>query len=149
MALFQLLFIFFLLVPVLEIYLLLRIGGLIGILPTVILVVGTALLGAVMLRSQGLSTMRRLQASLVQGEIPAMEIIEGPMLLVGGALLLTPGFVTDALGFLCLIPYTRRRFAVYLLQHHVVESGLGTRPSRSKHDNGKSTTIEGEYRKED
>ncbi|MCK5189203.1 MAG: FxsA family protein, partial [Methylococcales bacterium] len=86
----QIIFLFFLVVPFVEIYLLLQIGGLVGVMPTVLLVVFTAVLGAWLLRRQGFATFQRFQASLAQGEIPAYEMIEGPILLVGGALLLTP-----------------------------------------------------------
>ena len=149
MSIFQILFIFFLSVPILEIYLLLKIGGIIGILPTVVLVVGTAILGAWMLRSQGFSTMQRLQNALSKGEIPAMEMIEGPILLVGGALLLTPGFVTDALGFFCLIPQTRKCFVSYLLEKHLITAGMSAEKHQNSTGNTKGTTIEGEYKKED
>lgn len=144
MRVFQWLFLFFLMVPILEIYLLLKVGGLIGVLPTVVLVVGTAVLGAWMLRVQGLATWQRLQRSLTKGEIPALEMIEGPILLVGGALLLTPGFFTDAIGFFCLIPYTRRRIAAYLLNRINIKRNSQPAGERRPRD-----TIEGEYKRED
>ncbi len=149
MSIFQILFIFFLSIPILEIYLLLKIGGIIGIFPTVVLVVGTAVLGASMLRSQGFSTMQRLQNALSKGEIPAMEMIEGPLLLVGGALLLTPGFVTDALGFFCLIPQTRKWFVSYLLEKHLITAGMNVGMQRNKNDSTSGNTIDGDYTKED
>ncbi len=105
---FRILFLVFLVVPLVEIYLLIKVGGLIGALPTVFLVVFTAVLGAFLLRMQGLSTLARVQAALARGELPAMEILEGAVLLVAGALLLTPGFFTDTLGFLALVPSIRR-----------------------------------------
>lgn len=149
MNLFRILFLFFLTVPIFEIYLLLKIGGVIGVIPTVILVVGTATLGAALLRSQGLSTLRRLQETLSRNEIPAREIVEGPLLLVGGALLLTPGFITDAMGFYLLIPATRKRVVNYLLQHQfkvrTFTTGPGSRDANSKH----GTTIEGDFKRED
>jgi UPF0716 protein FxsA len=149
MHLFRILVLFFLTVPILEIYLLLRIGGIIGVLPTVILVVATAVLGAAMLRSQSLSTFRRLQDALSRQEIPAQEIVEGPLLLVGGALLLTPGFITDAMGFYLLIPGTRKRFVRYLLDNHFRITGIhGQAGDRDSHSGG-GTTIEGDYTRED
>jgi len=149
MSVFRILFIFFLCVPILEIYLLLKIGGIVGVFPTVALVVGTAMLGAIMLRRQGFSTMQRLQASLARGEVPAKEMIEGPLLLVGGALLLTPGFFTDALGFFCLIPSSRKWFVDYLLQNQLLRAGMtaGLSANKSSYKNG--DTINGEYKKED
>lgn len=147
MKIVQIIFLFFLIVPFVEIYLLLQIGGWVGILPTVLLVVFTAVLGAWLLRRQGFSTWQRFQANLAQGNIPAYEMIEGPILLVGGALLLTPGFFTDALGFACLIPQARRKFAQYIIENHLikVQSGFPFQASNTKPDN----VIEGEFKKED
>ncbi|MFA5983820.1 MAG: FxsA family protein [Methylococcaceae bacterium] len=142
MKVFQILFLLCLLIPFAEIYLLLQIGAVIGVFPTIILVVFTAVLGAWQLRQQGFETFRRLQASLARGELPAYEMIEGPILLVGGAFLLTPGFVTDCIGFMCLIPSLRRKFASYLLEKHLVKMA---------NRNGQQATqvIEGEYHKEE
>ncbi|MCQ8127957.1 FxsA family protein [Methylomonas rivi] len=143
----RILFLFFLVVPFVEIYLLLQVGGLIGAFPTIFLVVFTAALGAWLLRRQGFATWQRFQNNLAQGAIPAYEMIEGPILLVGGALLLTPGFFTDALGFACLIPALRRKFAQYVIENHLLVTGAGgifTQPGRPAAD-----VIEGEYRKED
>lgn len=100
---FYILFLLFLGIPLLEIYLLIEVGAKIGALPTVFLVVFTAVLGVFLLRIQGFSTLTRLRGTLAQGGIPAVEMLEGAVLLVTGALLLTPGFFTDALGFLCLV----------------------------------------------
>lgn len=143
----QLLFLFFLVVPFVEIYLLLQVGGVIGAFPTVLLVVFTAALGAWLLRRQGFATWQRFQTNLAQGTIPAYEMIEGPILLVGGALLLTPGFFTDALGFACLIPSLRRRIAQYIIEHHLLMTtyGNGINPAQSR----RQDIIEGEFTKED
>jgi UPF0716 protein FxsA len=84
----------FLIVPLAEIYLLIKAGGAIGALNTVALVVFTAVVGAWLLRLQGLATLRRVQLSLEQGELPETALIEGVMLLLAGALLLTPGFIS-------------------------------------------------------
>jgi UPF0716 protein FxsA len=107
----QILFLAVLIIPFVEIYVLLQVGGIIGAFPTIFLVVFTAALGAWLLRQQGFATWQRFQANLAQGVVPAYEMIEGPILLVGGALLLTPGFFTDLVGFACLIPALRRRIA--------------------------------------
>jgi len=98
----------FIIVPLVEIYLLIEIGTVIGALMTVALCVLTAVVGGVLLRYQGLQTMFRAQANLSRGQVPAIEMFEGVALAIGGALLLTPGLVTDVLGFLCLIPWSRR-----------------------------------------
>lgn len=98
----------FLIIPIVEIYLLIQVGSLIGALSTIGLVVLTAVLGAAMLRGQGLQTYLRFHQSLSEGRYPATEMLEGVALLIGGALLLTPGFFTDLIGFVCLVPFTRR-----------------------------------------
>lgn len=143
----RIVFLFFLVVPFVEIYLLLQLGGIVGVLPTVLLVVFTAVLGAWLLRQQGFATWQRLQANLAQGAMPAYEMIEGPILLVGGALLLTPGFFTDAIGFACLIPFTRRRMAQYIIENQVIsaQSGSPFQQAQPKNEN----IIEGEFKKED
>ncbi len=147
MKIVQIVFLFFLIVPFVEIYLLLQLGGIVGVLPTILLVVFTAVLGAWLLRRQGFATLQRFQASLAKGEIPAYEMIEGPMLLVGGALLLTPGFFTDAMGFACLIPQARRRLARYVIENHLINAQTGAPFQGAKPKQG--NVIEGEFEKED
>ncbi len=144
---FKILFILFLLIPALEIYLLIEVGGLIGAFPTIAAVFGTAVLGAYLLRMQGLSTLRRVQETLHRGEIPAVEMFEGAILLIAGVLLLTPGFFTDTLGFLALVPGLRRRFVIWLLRHvDIIQPISGARPP---HEQPRSPrTIEGEFRRE-
>lgn len=144
MKVFQILFLLVLIVPFAEIYLLLEVGGIIGALPTIFLVVLTAIIGAWLLRQQGFATFRRFQESLARGEIPAYEMIEGPIILVGGALLLTPGFITDILGFICLIPALRQKLAQYIIEHHLLQmSGV------SSVYQTKEKVLEGEFRRED
>lgn len=134
-------------VPLIEIYLLIKVGGVIGALPTVALVVFTAVLGSWMMRVQGLSTLNRVRAMLMNGEVPAIEAMEGVVLLVGGALLLTPGFFTDALGFLAMVPPVRRRFIVWMLKRGVIKVAGRRRGAYSSPHRGPSV-IEGEYRRE-
>jgi UPF0716 protein FxsA len=143
----QILFAFFLIVPFIEITVLMQVGSIIGVFPTIFMVVFTAVLGAWMLRRQGFATWQRFQSNLQQGQIPAYEMIEGPILLVGGALLLTPGFFTDILGFACLIPSLRRKIAQYVIEHHLLAAQSGEIfKQRSSFSNG---AIEGEFKKED
>ncbi len=145
-GMFKILFILFLAIPVLEIYLLIKVGGLIGAMPTVLAVIGTAVLGAYLLRLQGISTLRRVQETLQRGELPAVEMFEGVILLIAGALLLTPGFFTDTLGFLALVPGLRRRFVVWLLEHGNIIVQMPGRPADEAPRGPR--TIEGEYRRE-
>ncbi|WP_411727239.1 FxsA family protein [Methyloglobulus sp.] len=142
---FQSIFLVVLLVPFIEIYLLLKVGGLIGAFPTIFLVVFTAVLGTWLLRQQGFATFQRLRANLEQGTIPAYEMIEGPIILVGGVLLLTPGFITDILGFACLIPQLRRKIAQYIIENYLVQAGGHFQPGKSSDKD----VLEGECRKED
>lgn len=96
-------------VPLVELALLLWIGGRIGVLPTVALILATGVAGASLARLQGLATWRRFQRALAEGRLPGAELLEGLLILVAGALLLTPGVLTDAVGFLLLVPPARRR----------------------------------------
>ena len=112
-----LLLLLFILIPIIEITLLINVGQAIGAWYTVGLVMLSAFIGVNMLRQQGLSTLMRARSRMDSGEIPAQEMVEGLILAVGGALLITPGFVTDFFGFCCLIPFIRRGF-VKRFQHH-------------------------------
>ena len=112
---FPILMVLFLVIPIIEIYLLIQVGGYIGVLPTIALVVLTAVIGASLLKSQGSQTYMRFNQSLNEGRVPANEILEGVALLIGGALLLTPGFFTDLIGFFCLLPFTRRPVVTFIV----------------------------------
>jgi len=106
----------FIAMPIIEIGVLIRVGGWLGLVPTLIIVVLTAVLGTWMLRQQSAATLMQAQQRLGAGELPAQQIFEGVLLLIGGVLLLTPGFVTDAFGFACLIPWSRRWMATQISQ---------------------------------
>lgn len=102
------LFATFLAVPLIEIALFIAVGSRIGIVPTLLLCVVSAVLGAVIVRHQGLQTIARLQERLKLGEMPTLELAEGAAILAAGILLITPGFFTDAIGFTLLFPPARR-----------------------------------------
>ncbi len=110
----------FFVVPFIEIWLLVKVGSVIGALPTIILVVATSILGAYLLRQQGLATMRRFQNTLQNGQLPAKELLEGVILLVGAVLLMTPGFFTDMFGLICLLPFTRQLVMALLAKRTTV-----------------------------
>ena len=95
-------------VPLVELYLLIRIGRVIGVVPTIAIVVVTGALGAALARHQGLGVLRRLQEDLVAGRPPTGALVDGLLILVAGAMLLTPGLITDAVGFLLLVPAGRK-----------------------------------------
>jgi UPF0716 protein FxsA len=166
------LFLIFVGLPIIEMWLLLKIGAVIGPLPTIAMVVTTAVIGAALLKQQGLDTLTRAQQRMSSGQVPATEILEGLMLAVGGALLLTPGFVTDAIGFVCLIAPLRKILVAALIKRGVMQvqanqfSGgpspfgtahqeFGTRPNVPAQDaptedrSVDSVIIEGEYKKEE
>ena len=144
MRVLHLLLLLFIAVPLVEIYLLLQVGGVIGAVPTIGLVVLTAAAGAVLVRAQGFSTILEVRRSLDAGEVPAVAIFEGIFLLLAGALLLTPGFVTDAIGFGCLVPPLRRALILRFIEMRVV----GTHPA-ARSAPGRGHVFEGEFKRED
>ncbi|MFQ5632163.1 MAG: FxsA family protein [bacterium] len=127
---FRILLLLFIFVPLLEIYLLIQVGGVIGAVPTIVLILLTAVIGVVLLRQQGFTTLARVQDKLDRGRIPAVDLTAGLLLLLAGALLLTPGFATDSLGFLLLLPRLRTYVAEHLLQEvlrqHAARADAGT-----------------------
>ena len=97
----------FIFVPVMELYILIEAGRIVGIGPTIALIMLTGIAGAWLARSQGVAILRRIQDETARGQMPAATLIDGALVLVGGLLLLTPGFFTDLLGFSFLVPSTR------------------------------------------
>ncbi len=104
----------FILTPLVELAILVYLGTIIGALYTIIIVVVTGIVGAILARNQGLATLSRIRSSLEQGIIPSNELFAGALILVGGLLLLTPGIITDIIGFTVLIPQTRRIIGKYV-----------------------------------
>ena len=109
------LFILFITVPVIEVFILLDAAEYIGLWPTVLLVIATGAAGSYLTKSQGLDLLRKIQISTNQGELPAQELIDGLFIMAGGLLLLTPGFGTDLVGFICLTPWSRAPLKRYLM----------------------------------
>lgn len=152
---FQTLLITLITIPILEIYLLFQVGGIIGAGWTILIVIGTAVLGASLLRQQGLATWGRLNQSMAQGQLPPTFLVEGILLLLSGAFLLTPGFFTDGVGFLFLMPPVRKAIAGYLLKKGMFMAassmqGGAYRQTRSSQRQDESrppqnNVIEGEY----
>ena len=145
------LFPIFVVVTLAEIYVLVSVGQAIGGLSTVLLVVITAFIGTSLLRQQGWSTMAKAQQSMAEGRTPAMEMLEGVVILVSGILLLTPGFLTDGLGLLGLMPWSRHYFINHFLEKNaerVFKSRISVFINRSETTDSKSKkdeTIEGEF----
>ena len=114
---FRLLFVLFIIIPIIEIFVLMQVGAVLGVWPTIGMVIFTAWLGAKYVRQQGISTLNSVQTKMAQGQMPSDEIVTALMLLVAGVLLVTPGFVTDFLGLSLLIPAVRHTIASSVMSH--------------------------------
>ncbi|WP_102106626.1 FxsA family protein [Oceaniglobus roseus] len=144
------LFLLFVAVPLIEIALFIQVGGLIGLWPTLLVVVVTALIGTTMVRAQGAETMNRLRTSFRSGRDPSQPLADGAMILAAGVLLLTPGFFTDALGFALLIPAVRRAAFDFLKSRVKVQSfaagpGFGDPRSGPAEPQRGGDVIDGEF----
>ena len=126
--------------PLIEIYVLIEVGSALGAVATIGLLMFMAVAGTVLLRMQGLQTMARVQSALARGELPASTMIEGLILAVAGVLLVVPGFATDILAFICLLPPARRALASLLARHML---------ARHAEQTPRPHTLEGVYRIED
>jgi UPF0716 protein FxsA len=136
-----LLVLIFLIVPLLELYVIWQVGNAIGIIPTLLILVADSLLGAYLLRSQGRAVWRRFQRAFEERRMPHQEIVDGVLVIFGGAFLITPGFLTDVFGLLLLLPPTRaifRRAVMRRLRLRAVEGAAGAararRPARPAPD---------------
>ncbi len=139
------LFIAFLAVPLIEIGLFIQIGGLIGLWPTLLIVVLTAIAGTALVRSQGLLAIDRLKRSMSELSDPSRPLADGAMILFAGALLLTPGFFTDACGFALLVPAVRARvFRMLKDKVKVASFEMGPQPPRGPQA-PRDTVIDGEF----
>ena len=104
----------FTIVPLVELYLLIRLGTYIGAAETVAIVIGTGVVGGLLARSQGLAVVHRIRTELSQSRVPAESLFDGLLILISGAMLITPGLLTDGLGLFFLIPWTRQAFKSWL-----------------------------------
>lgn len=138
------LFLLFLTVPLIEIALFVQIGGAIGLLATLAIVVVTAILGTILVRSQGMAVLSQLQSSMADLKDPTEPLAHGAMILFSGALLLTPGFFTDAVGFALMVPGIRRGvFQFFRKRIKVQNFSYGTAPSSD------SSVIDAEFEEVD
>ncbi len=127
----------FIAVPILELYVIIEVGGLIGVLPTLALLLAMSLLGAALLRHQGRGAWRRFNGAIAERRFPGREVADGVMITIGGALLLTPGFITDAVGLLLLLPPTRaiaRRLLRAYAGRRLVVVGVGSARAAGRGD---------------
>lgn len=130
------LFLLFIVVPAVEIALFIEVGGWLGVWPTIVLTFATAAAGTVMLRVQGLSTLRRAEAQLARDEPPVAELIDGLCLLLAGLCLLIPGFATDAIGLLLFVPPLRHAIGRWL---------WGWLRARRGRGDPRATVIDGDF----
>jgi len=139
-------FLLFLAVPVFELWLLIQVGGVIGAWPTIALVLLTAMIGVALLKREGFKLLTSGSRKLDAGELPAQEVFEGFVFGVSGALLLAPGFATDFLGFLGLIPWTRRWLVARLLAKAEFRAFVvGQRGHFGQHNQNGHEVFDGEY----
>ena len=129
--------------PLIEIYFMIEVGSEIGALSTIGLTLLTAVIGTWLVRLQGFGVLARVRELMERGEVPALELMDGALILIAGLFLLLPGFLTDALGFLLLIPPVRR----WLIHHYVrIVPAHSTRPEEKR---GEPRLIEGRFRRDD
>jgi UPF0716 protein FxsA len=126
----------FIVVPIIEIVLLIQVGQMIGWLATILIVILTAFIGTSLLRYQGFGVMARASETLSAGKMPMEPVIEGMCLLVAGAFLLTPGLLTDTVGFLLLVPVLRIGLAKWILQRILASGAINVSVFRSSTDDG-------------
>lgn len=146
---FLLLFVVF---PLIELAVLIKVGSAIGVLPTLLLIVGTALLGGFLLRTAGIANAWKAREKLSRGEAPEQEMMEGMLIALGGGLLILPGFVSDIVGALCLLPFTRKA-AVQWLRKRSEEQALRQRAffddMAARSGQTHPHVLEGEFKRQD
>lgn len=117
-------FLLFIAVPLAELALLIKVGEIIGVIPTILLVIATAVIGVSLLKRQGLAALTKARTTVEAGEFPVESVVDGACLLVAGAFLLTPGLLTDTAGFLLLVPGLRRKIALWLFDKFKSAEGI-------------------------
>jgi len=125
--------------PITEIYFLIEVGSVIGAIPTILITILTAVTGISLIRIQGISTVQKMQTSMQNGQVPAVELLEGVMLMLAAVSLLMPGFLSDSLGFILLIPPLRHFLAQLYISRQKKASSFYSGQTNSK------TYIDGEY----
>lgn len=133
----------FIIIPLAEVYAFINVGEEIGVLKTLLLCVATAIIGGTLVKMQGIETLMKAQKNFSAGTLPVNELFDGLCLVIAGALLLTPGFVTDTVGFALLVPPLRAVLRGFLAKHNKFNMGASStsRPSPSNPDD----IIEGDY----
>ncbi|MCK5819689.1 MAG: FxsA family protein [Psychromonas sp.] len=147
------LFLFIAFVSLSEIYVLVKIGSFIGAVPTIVLVILSAIIGSAVVRYQGLQLFSDIQSRLAKGEMPGQQLIEGMMLIITGILLIVPGFITDVCGLLLLQPHLRRKFSQALFSkiilHNMFRDPRHNGFYNSNANKNDKDIIEGEFERKD
>ena len=144
-----LLFLIFIVLPIAELYVIFKVGDSIGWAPTLAILVADSLLGAWLLRSQGRSVWQRFQTTMQEGRIPHREVLDGVLVIFGGAFLITPGFITDIFGIVLLLPPTRSLFRRWLVRRggrilgFTIATGARGRGPTANGANGQDWDVEG------
>lgn len=147
----------FLLFPIIELAVLIKVGSMIGVLPTLLLIIGSGILGVLLLRVAGVTTAWRAREKLSRGELPDQEMLEGLLMAVGGGLLILPGFISDIIGLFCLLPFTRRllignlrrRAAEQVARQRAFADDLAAQAGQARPGAARPNVIEGEYERRD
>jgi len=157
---FRFLFLLFIIIPIIEIALLIKVSDIIGGVATIAIVILTAILGANMVKTQGMGALKNVQTQMAQGQMPAKELFTGVCVVIAGILLLTPGIMTDVFGFLLLTPAIRNKLAAGLASQATVRMSASMHQRASTHSQqphssheqekmDQPTTIDGEYERKD
>jgi UPF0716 protein FxsA len=133
----------FILVPIAELAVIIQVGQAIGVWWTILVLIADSIFGALLLRSQGRAAWRRFTAALRAGQVPGREVADGVLVIFGGALLLTPGFLTDAAGLLCLLPPTRALIRRVFLRQAMKRITVSMAGVQVPFDAGRSDDVEG------
>jgi UPF0716 protein FxsA len=154
-----LLFFLFIVLPLAELYVIIQLAGVIGILPTIALLLIDSIVGTMLMKSQGRLAWQRFNEANAAGRIPAREVADGALIIIGGAFLLTPGFITDIIGFLLLIPATRVMFrktviGVFAKRNPITYVGMKAAPhaerawnerAQRRRSSAQHGVVDGEY----
>ena len=140
---FPYLIILFTLLPALELFVLIKVGAVIGAGNTILIIILTGFWGAYLARLQGFLVLQKIQENQARGQMPASELVDGVLILVGGIVLLTPGFITDLIGFLLLIPLTRALIKIWVKKHFENAIKQGNIHSTHIHHGNQPPTEEG------